>query len=201
MSGPERRGQLLEAARTVFARDGYRATTADVAAAAGVSEALVVKHFGSKERLFRAAIVEPIVQLVEWALREGRRTVENAEALDPAGHLERLITFGATWGALVREHRGLLLSALRDSAAFPQDAAQLHAKVRELLDGLARMLERFSGREPFTAFDPRASVYAGVGALTIGALYADDPVAFARGYFEMTLLGLLTPEGRRALGR
>jgi len=201
MSGPERRRQLLETARTVFARQGYRATTADVAAAAGVSEALVVKHFGSKERLFRAAILEPIGELVEWALREGEAAARAPDSSDPAEHLERLVTFGANWAAIVREHRALLLSALRDSVAFPQDAALLHDKVRELLDGLGRMLEPFAGREPFTHFEPRAAVYAGVGALTIGALYADDPAHFARQYFETTLLGLLTPAGRRALGR
>jgi AcrR family transcriptional regulator len=48
--------ELLEAARAVFLESGVDATTATVAARAGVSEALVFKRFGTKERLFDLAM-------------------------------------------------------------------------------------------------------------------------------------------------
>ncbi|PXY29339.1 TetR/AcrR family transcriptional regulator [Prauserella sp. PE36] len=47
------RGAILRAARKAFARQPYAAVTLrDIAAEAGVSASLIVKHFGSKEGLF-----------------------------------------------------------------------------------------------------------------------------------------------------
>lgn len=49
----ERRTQILRCAVTVFARSNYRAATvADVAAEAGISEALIYKIFPSKKAIF-----------------------------------------------------------------------------------------------------------------------------------------------------
>lgn len=48
--------ELLEAARAVFLESGVEATTAAVAARAGVSEALVFKRFRTKEALFERAM-------------------------------------------------------------------------------------------------------------------------------------------------
>ncbi len=47
---------LLEAARAVFLERGILATTADVAARAGVSEGTLFKRFGSKTGLFHRAV-------------------------------------------------------------------------------------------------------------------------------------------------
>jgi AcrR family transcriptional regulator len=47
---------ILEAARKVFMRDGYRAGTARIAREAGVSEGSLFKHFKSKANLFLAAM-------------------------------------------------------------------------------------------------------------------------------------------------
>lgn len=47
---------ILEAARKVFMRDGYRAGTARIAREAGVSEGSIFKHFKSKANLFLAAM-------------------------------------------------------------------------------------------------------------------------------------------------
>ncbi len=54
---PDTRGQILQAARHQFLAGGYRAVTMrTVAAAAGVDAALVSYYFGSKRRLFTAAV-------------------------------------------------------------------------------------------------------------------------------------------------
>lgn len=53
------RGAILAAARTAFARAGYdEVGVRDIAAVAGVDPALVVRYFGSKERLFAEAIAQ-----------------------------------------------------------------------------------------------------------------------------------------------
>jgi len=53
----DRRRQLLKAAIEVFAQKGFSGTkTKDIAAAAGVSEAILFRHFSSKEDLYHAIL-------------------------------------------------------------------------------------------------------------------------------------------------
>src|SRR5262245_18253437 len=50
MHGEDRRQQLIDVAIQVFGRNGFSGTkTKDIAAAAGVSEAILFHHFASKE--------------------------------------------------------------------------------------------------------------------------------------------------------
>lgn len=58
-SKTERRGDILDAAKRLFAERGFHATRmSDVAAAAGVSHGTVFWHFGAKEELFHALMDE-----------------------------------------------------------------------------------------------------------------------------------------------
>src|SRR5690606_28715789 len=60
------RGLLLDSARRLFAARGYAgASTREIAADAGVNEALIFRHFGNKVGLFRAAVVEPFRALID----------------------------------------------------------------------------------------------------------------------------------------
>jgi len=55
VSGEKRRKQILEIARGLCAEKGFAGTTLDdIADEAGVSRALVVQHFGSKEGVYEA---------------------------------------------------------------------------------------------------------------------------------------------------
>lgn len=55
MCGHERRAAIIGAARRVFVEKGFdRATTRELAEVAGISEALLFKHFPSKEALYSA---------------------------------------------------------------------------------------------------------------------------------------------------
>jgi TetR/AcrR family transcriptional regulator len=57
MHGQDRRRQLLKVAIESFARTGFSGTkTKDIAAAAGVSEAILFRHFASKEDLYHAIL-------------------------------------------------------------------------------------------------------------------------------------------------
>lgn len=86
MPASQRREQLLDTAAELFSAHGYaRATTAELARAAGVTEPIIYRHFKSKKDLF--------VALIE---RTGKRTLEQWEedlagASDPADRLSRLI--------------------------------------------------------------------------------------------------------------
>jgi len=55
LSGEERRAAIIQAVRRVFAEKGFHGTTTrELAEEAGVSEALLFKHFPNKEALFSA---------------------------------------------------------------------------------------------------------------------------------------------------
>jgi AcrR family transcriptional regulator len=79
LKAAQRRQQLIDVATKLFARSGYEATTtAAIAAAAGVTEPILYRHFKSKQDLF-VAIVRDV----------SRRTLEQWQKLidgedDPA---------------------------------------------------------------------------------------------------------------------
>jgi AcrR family transcriptional regulator len=59
LSAEGRRAAIIDAARVLFARNGFRGTgTSDIAAAAGCSEPMIYKHFASKQALFVAVLEE-----------------------------------------------------------------------------------------------------------------------------------------------
>lgn len=53
---------ILDAAREVFLERGFSATTAEVAARAGISEGSIFNRFGSKRRLFQQAMAIQVEQ-------------------------------------------------------------------------------------------------------------------------------------------
>jgi AcrR family transcriptional regulator len=66
VSRRERRTLILDAARDEFLASGYNgARTRDIAERAGVAEALLYRHFASKEALFEEAIVAPLEAWLE----------------------------------------------------------------------------------------------------------------------------------------
>ena len=57
MAASDRRQQLVETALDVFSRKGFEgATTKEIAAAAGVTEAVIFRHFPSKQALYKAVL-------------------------------------------------------------------------------------------------------------------------------------------------
>jgi AcrR family transcriptional regulator len=57
MAGEERRSQILAVAVSLFSNRGFRGTTTkEIAHAAGVSEAMVFRHFATKDELYAAIL-------------------------------------------------------------------------------------------------------------------------------------------------
>ncbi|MEO8888448.1 MAG: TetR/AcrR family transcriptional regulator [Jatrophihabitantaceae bacterium] len=81
MTGRERREQLLDVGRALFAEKGYEATSIEeIAARAGVSKPVVYEHFGGKEGLYAVVVDREMSDLL------GRLT----SALS-AGHPRKLV--------------------------------------------------------------------------------------------------------------
>ncbi|MDQ4503725.1 TetR/AcrR family transcriptional regulator [Sinomonas sp. ASV322] len=65
MTGPERRRQLIDIGRRLFAAKGVDgATIEEIASAAGVTKPVIYEHFGSKEGLYRIVVEEESELLV-----------------------------------------------------------------------------------------------------------------------------------------
>jgi AcrR family transcriptional regulator len=75
MTGKERREQLLEIGRSLFAERGFDATSVEeVAAKAGVSKPVVYEHFGGKEGLYAVVVdreMRTLLDMVTSALTAG----------------------------------------------------------------------------------------------------------------------------------
>jgi AcrR family transcriptional regulator len=87
LSSEDRRRQLLEHAVELFARHGFSGTrTKDIAAACGVSEGILFRHFATKEDLYHAILDTHETESGEW-LAEMKRL---AERRDDAGFVRCL---------------------------------------------------------------------------------------------------------------
>jgi AcrR family transcriptional regulator len=65
LSGAERRAQLLDVGRGVFAERAFElASMDDIAQRAGISKPIVYEHFGSKEGLYAAIVEREMEELV-----------------------------------------------------------------------------------------------------------------------------------------
>src|ERR1700678_2019111 len=73
---------LLESARRVFAEKGYgAATTREIAGDAGTTERLLFHHFGTKLRLFQAAVMDPFADVVNELTTNLNRERRHGEPL------------------------------------------------------------------------------------------------------------------------
>ncbi len=142
------RAAILEAAREVFTERGYgRATIREIARRAGVTHGLVMRHFGSKERLLVQALPGP-------------RAIARVVPGDVETLPERLAAaFMAESEAGGGVHAGIAL--IRSAASGEEAALPLYAALeQEITDGFRAVL------------GPGAEVYAGLlGALVIGVLF------------------------------
>ncbi|HZX39625.1 MAG TPA: TetR/AcrR family transcriptional regulator, partial [Streptomyces sp.] len=66
MTGAERREQLLDIGRTLFAEKGFEGTSVEeIAAKAGVSKPVVYEHFGGKEGLYAVVVDREMSALLD----------------------------------------------------------------------------------------------------------------------------------------
>ncbi|MFC5764099.1 TetR/AcrR family transcriptional regulator [Actinacidiphila bryophytorum] len=158
MTGKERREQLLDIGRTLFAERGYEGTSVEeIAHKAGVSKPVVYEHFGGKEGLY-AVVVD----------REMRRLLDMVTGALTAGHPRELLEQAAF--ALVdyieRYTDGFRI-LVRDSPV-----TQSTGTFASLISDIATQVEDILGHEfKQRGFDPKlAPMYAqalvGMVALT-----------------------------------
>jgi AcrR family transcriptional regulator len=132
---PPNREAILAAAREQFALSGYEgATIRGIAAGAGVDPALVHHYFGSKDRLFQAAMQLPL---------NPREIVTGLLAGGPDGLGRRLLErFFDAWEAEPQAMGGALAGILRSAAGHEGAATMLREFVtNEVLEPIASALD------------------------------------------------------------
>jgi AcrR family transcriptional regulator len=132
----EPRRLLLDAARTLFAGQDYRSTTTrEIAQAAGVTEHLLFRNFGSKAALFREALVVPFVSFVDEFGRTWQSIVpEETDEED----LTRL--FVSRLYDVFVEHQGLLLTLMASETLSDEEQADAGiAEIRRAITVLGQI--------------------------------------------------------------
>jgi AcrR family transcriptional regulator len=125
MSSEERREIIIKAAQKVFVEKGfYRTTTRELAEAAGISEALMFKHFPSKEALYSAIKISCFKE-------EGLKIMEVLQSLEPSTPalvflIHDLVThiIGGQPDEDERSFLRLVLRSLIDEGEFARQAIQ-----------------------------------------------------------------------------
>ncbi|WP_028659335.1 TetR/AcrR family transcriptional regulator [Nocardioides insulae] len=120
---PEKREAIMTGAREIFAREGYERASVDaIAAAAGVSNRTLYKHFADKTTLFAAVIAESAAQIAEEETTLIERLlspVSTAEEVEPA-----LVAFATEWLAGTTQsatHRALIRQVGAEAAHLGAD--------------------------------------------------------------------------------
>ena len=167
LKAEERRRQIIQAAADLFSRRGFGGTTTrEVAAAAGISEPTIFKHFATKEELY-AAIIEAKTQteaILESAAAPARRGddvgVLRALAYEMIGRtqadptLMRLLLFSALEGHVLSE-------------MFFQ------SRVKRVDDFLNRYIAERMAAGAFRAVDPLQAAWNFIGMIAYHLLYKE----------------------------
>ena len=157
MSAPARRRQLIRTAMRLFSRRGFAGTTTrEIAANAGVTEAVIFQHFASKEELYAA--------IIDFKADESRADVwiEEMRACgarnDDAGVVRTLVQRFLDQGSSDPQFLRLMLhSALEGHGLFR------HVRVKQI-EPVFAFLVAYVGRRQregeFRSGDPRTMVHA-----------------------------------------
>lgn len=166
MTGDARREQILATAVELFSQRGFKGTTTkEIAAAAGVSEATVFKHFSSKDDLY-AAILDAKAcidgtHVFPW---EGNEALQKAVAeKDDFG-----VFYYIALAAMNKHHedvafmRLLFYSALEEHELAERFFQEFVKQVYDFIGGYIRIRQ---GDGAFRELDPRVAVRSFIGMM------------------------------------
>jgi AcrR family transcriptional regulator len=168
------RARLLAAAREVFAEKGHAGSARDIAERAGITEAMVFRHFGTKTALFEEAALEPLVAFIddyvaEWDNRpHGHR--------DPEAELRDFFT--RLLGVLAAD-RSLLLAVLA-AGEFKDELAPAAHRLEQAFGRVLELFERMLEEE-----------------LAVRGLHTDNRPALIRIMVGLMISFALTPNWLR----
>ncbi|MDQ3770433.1 MAG: TetR/AcrR family transcriptional regulator [Actinomycetota bacterium] len=160
---PAKRSAITRAARTVFGREGYVASSIDaIAAEANVSKRTIYNHFDGKEQLFCELMVESATQVADRFVADVERAFTGDDAERDLTALGR--AFAAQRTAFP-EHFAMVVQVRAQERHFPpavleawQQAGPLRVRAE-----VARRLDQLAERDLLHLDDPvRAALHFGL---------------------------------------
>jgi len=165
LSGTERRAQLIDVGRSVFAKRGYEATSMEeIADRAKVSKPIVYEHFGGKEGLYAVVVDREMDYVV-------RRIVEAIASGSPRERVERASLAFLTY---VKDHPDGFAVLSQDSPL-----TSTRGRLSSLLNDLAeRVGDLFAASFKDAGYDIKAApiyAHALVGMVTfVGKWWTEE---------------------------
>jgi AcrR family transcriptional regulator len=133
LTAEERRESILDAANHVFGEHGYEHVRIDdVAAAAGISKALIYEHFESKQDLYSELMNRAAMDLLRVLVQAA-----SAEGMEGPLRMENAAAAGFLW---VQEHPHAFHMFIRD-VTDPEISAQQEALRRGAVTAMADVME------------------------------------------------------------
>ena len=176
MSAEDRRQQIVEVAAEIFSLKGFNGTlTKEIADRAGVSPAIIFRHFPSKEAIYSAILDHKVKQAAE-RIRERLR--------DAAGRKDDRAFFGALAFDLLDLYSKdrSLIRLLLFSALEGHDLSRMFYKTmsRQVRDHVREYIKQRIADGAFRHLDPLVSARAFMGMVAhhaqVVALYPYDDV-------------------------
>lgn len=166
MPGDKRREQILQTAFDLFSHKGFSGTTTkDIARAAGVSEAMVFKHFSSKDELYAALLEAKSCNdgLTQFPWESNEPLLSAMKAEDDFG-----VFYHFALQALNKHQEDIaFMRMIFYSALEEHEMAERFFKdfVGEIYNFLGGYLKKRQKRGAFRKIDPKVIVRAFMGML------------------------------------
>ena len=161
MSAADRQRQLLEVALNAFSRRGFKGTTTkEIAAAAGIAEAIIFQHFPSKEALY-SAVLELHLETgdeQQW-IGEVNDCMESSDDEGVFRSFIRRILDSYRRDPMI--HRVILFAALE---GHEQGLARLQKQFAPVLERFVEYIARRQQEGALTNCDPHA-IMIGLGGM------------------------------------
>lgn len=198
MAAESRRSQIVEVAAELFSQRGFRGTTTkEIADSAGVSEAIIFRHFATKDDLYRA--------ILDHKVKQGTERMQ-ANLNEAASRKDDNAYFGSLAYEMLEFHgkdrtfmRLLLFSALEG-----HDLSEIffHSTAREMKNQIRRYIKQRIADGAFRQVDAAVAARAFVGMVLNQAqvrnIFRDDDLRFsnrqlADRFVEIFLTGIRNP--------
>ncbi|MFN2501755.1 MAG: TetR family transcriptional regulator [Pyrinomonadaceae bacterium] len=166
MKGDERREQILQTAVNLFSQKGFKGTTTkEIARAAGVSEAMVFRHFSTKDELYGAILHNKSCQdgVHTFLWEQNQTLVEAMKAKD-----DFAVFYNIAFDAMNKHHtdeafmRLLFYSALEEHELADRFFNEFISHVYDFIGGYIAQRQRDGA---FRELNPKVAVRAFIGML------------------------------------
>jgi AcrR family transcriptional regulator len=162
----EVRELVLEAARELFSTHGYPSTsTKRIAERAGVAEALLFRHFGSKAQLFREAVVDPLVEVLQGYADSWLAYDEPHQPQAPVR------SFIDTFYGALSDRRGFAMALTAASNYLDDVVDDAGVALADVVRAVEQVLEREARRFGYQGLNPPITARVGMGSVLAAAVF------------------------------